>query len=59
MNNFSQNVFKKTNTNNETNKSVQNISNLKIRKQLSPEQSALKGLPTNAVTKNQIVHKLN
>ena len=31
MNNFSQNVFKKTNANNETNKSVQNI-NLKIRK---------------------------
>ena len=25
MNNFSQNVFKKTNANNETNKSVQNI----------------------------------
>ena len=37
----------------------QNISSKIKKKQLSPEQSALKGFPINTMTKNPIVHNLN
>ena len=43
-------------TNNETNKQEQNIS---LDKKMFSEHSALKGLPTNAMTKNPIFHNLN